>query len=544
VQVVQPVHRRRHDLAARVIEFLDDHAIGVAIGTVTIIIAFLTLGSSLVVDGTRYFWLDDDQMVSMRYARNLASGNGFVWNPGERVEGYTSFGWALVMAGVHLLPLSDATTSLAVKIVSWLLACATIVLSDRLLRRFVPRPGLTRLAVLVTLALCVDLLFWAANAFETTLLTAIFLVGMLRVLDDAERESPRIATFLIIGLVPLARSDAFHLWGALIVVALAIHRDRLRVARLLPTAVVLPILHLVFRRWYYGAWLPNTYYLKVAGIHGLFWGGAGYLKSFVEAYSVPVLLTAGGALWAGDRRLRYVPAGALVTGAYVLTVGADNFPYSRFLAPWVPVLLVLGAAAAWQLSGGAVRARGLLVAALAIVTTIQSGVHGRTTLQLRSGNGTPEHGLVVGLMIRDNTRPDARVAVTAAGNVPYFSRRPAVDLLGKADAHVARLPPHAMGPIGHKKFDMDYSLSLHPDLVVTFLTSSFGASPESAAYVRSAAGQHDYRVALFTSRVFTDEYRAQPIPLPYLLERGAVYVRRSSPEAQSLDRWRMPAIGR
>jgi hypothetical protein len=91
---------------------------------------------------------------------------------------------------------------------------------------------------------------------------------------------------------------------------------------------------------------------------------------------------------------------------------------------------------------------------------------------------------------------------------------------------------------------MDYSLSLHPDLVVTFLTSSFGASPESAAYVRSAAGQHDYRVALFTSRIFTDEYRAQPIPLPYLLERGAVYVRRSSPEAQSLDRWRMPAIGR
>src|SRR5205085_12438901 len=61
--------------------------------------------ASLVVDGTRYFALDDDMMVSMRYGRNLAEGQGLVWNVGERVEGYTNFLWTLVMAGVHLLPL-------------------------------------------------------------------------------------------------------------------------------------------------------------------------------------------------------------------------------------------------------------------------------------------------------------------------------------------------------------------------------------------------------------------------------------------------------
>src|SRR6185436_21066883 len=129
-----------------------------------------------------------------------------------------------------------------------------------------------------------------------------------------------------------------------------------------------------------------------------------------------------------------------------------------------------------------VRARAVLVAALAIVTTVQDGVHGSTTLHLlRSVNGTPDHGLIAGLMIRQFTRPDATVAVTAAGNVPYFSRRRSVDLLGKADAHVAHLPPHAHGGIGHRKFDMTYSLSLRPAIVVTFLTDRFGADPESAA---------------------------------------------------------------
>src|SRR5450631_2074674 len=38
----------------------------------------------------RHFF-DDDAFITLRYARNLVEGNGPVWNPGERVEGYTSF---------------------------------------------------------------------------------------------------------------------------------------------------------------------------------------------------------------------------------------------------------------------------------------------------------------------------------------------------------------------------------------------------------------------------------------------------------------------
>src|SRR5207253_1595485 len=55
------------------------------------------LSNSAVVKGVRYFWLDDDQMISMRYARNLAHGHGLTWNPGEYVEGYTNFLWTVIM---------------------------------------------------------------------------------------------------------------------------------------------------------------------------------------------------------------------------------------------------------------------------------------------------------------------------------------------------------------------------------------------------------------------------------------------------------------
>jgi hypothetical protein len=52
--------------------------------------------SSFVVDGVRYFCLLDNEMISMRHARNLAHGFGLVYNPcGDRVEGITNPLWLL-----------------------------------------------------------------------------------------------------------------------------------------------------------------------------------------------------------------------------------------------------------------------------------------------------------------------------------------------------------------------------------------------------------------------------------------------------------------
>ena len=40
----------------------------------------------------------DDAYISFRYAKNLAEGNGLVYNIGQRVEGYTNFLWTLLIA--------------------------------------------------------------------------------------------------------------------------------------------------------------------------------------------------------------------------------------------------------------------------------------------------------------------------------------------------------------------------------------------------------------------------------------------------------------
>src|SRR5574340_501806 len=75
--------------------------------------------TSFQAKNTTYFTLVDDAMISMRYARNLVGGQGLVWNPGgPPVEGFTNLGWTLVLAGIHLLPVSQAHISLVVMLMA------------------------------------------------------------------------------------------------------------------------------------------------------------------------------------------------------------------------------------------------------------------------------------------------------------------------------------------------------------------------------------------------------------------------------------------
>ena len=54
-------------------------------------------------------WTCDDAWISFRYAMNFVSGTGLVFNPGERVEGYTNFLWVLMNAPAFPLAIPPET---------------------------------------------------------------------------------------------------------------------------------------------------------------------------------------------------------------------------------------------------------------------------------------------------------------------------------------------------------------------------------------------------------------------------------------------------
>ena len=64
------------------------------------LVIFVIAMSARIIPGPRTI---DDSFITYRYSRNLLAGNGFVYNPGERVLGTTTPLYTLTMASLGLL---------------------------------------------------------------------------------------------------------------------------------------------------------------------------------------------------------------------------------------------------------------------------------------------------------------------------------------------------------------------------------------------------------------------------------------------------------
>ena len=74
-----------------------------------------------------------DGTFDLRYARNLAEGQGLVWNPGgPRVEGFTNPLWVGYMAIFHVLGVDETLTSLCIQISGAVFMLLTLLVGWRL----------------------------------------------------------------------------------------------------------------------------------------------------------------------------------------------------------------------------------------------------------------------------------------------------------------------------------------------------------------------------------------------------------------------------
>ena len=120
--------------------------------------------------------------------------------------------------------------------------------------------------------------------------------------------------------------------------------------------------HLAFRFAYYGYPVPNTYYLKVAGIP-LSWrldrGLVVIAQNATMQLVVPLVLAAAYFVMRYRRRMAPARGSGLliaVIGAqalYVMYVGGDSYDWSyadRYIAPFVPFLFIVAALGALELA--------------------------------------------------------------------------------------------------------------------------------------------------------------------------------------------------
>jgi hypothetical protein len=199
----------------------------------------------------------DDAFITFRYARNLASGLGLVYNAGERVLGTTTPAYAILLAMAARLSGFYDFPRLAV-VVNMLFDAISFCLLARLTARLT---GWHWLGVAAAWLLAIEgrLLDFSTGGMEGSFNVAAILLSLVLFFEGR----PRLAA-LAAGLVVLIRPDGLMLAGALFA---GWGLPRLREPRRWPwaeaavfAAVVLP--WLLFATLFYGQPIPQSVLAK------------------------------------------------------------------------------------------------------------------------------------------------------------------------------------------------------------------------------------------------------------------------------------------
>ncbi len=506
-------------------------------------------------------FVQDDAFISFRYAENWLAGHGLVFNLGEPVEGYTNFLWVLLIA---------AGLRLGCEVVAWSqalgLVCGAVTLAAtwRLARTILPgRPAaLLALALLGTNS---SFASYVTGGLETQLQAALFTVLVAVLLahrGEPEWSAGRLLLLSLLGATALmTRPDSALLVAAVCgwVLWQGPRRRRL-VAWLLLPGGLLVVPWLAWKLSFYGHLLPNTFYAKTPGWFPLLLGGV-FVYSFFQVYNLwPVLLLGplGVRHW---RREEHQPV-ALLSGflllwlVYLVCVGGDFMEY-RFLVPVLPMLFVVYV---WQgchlVQQPAVRVLLVLLTATGLVfhqaffntgRAIFPGVDACPLLAETVDRAEASWSTIGQALGRQfPTDSGVRIAVMAAGAVPYYSRLETVDMLGLNDAWVARHGLRLRRKAGHQRVaPVRYLVERQVHLVVGQPWPRRAGGPPCEAYPIGEFDRLFGRVPGLRAELPLTA-RAVEIPLPaghYLI---AVYLTPSAAvdRAAAANGWRLVPITR
>lgn len=402
-------------------------------------------------------FVKDDAYISFRYTHNLVSGQGLVFNPGERLEGYTNLLWSIVMA-----PFEAAGADLfqVCEILGTALCFALLVFLTLLAADFSGgRKNLSHLWVGVWLAASSSMALWSTSGMEQPLAMFLPVASLLLLWRGQKQEKTGwvLASGILMALACMTRPEN-HLAAIIVGLTLAgetVLRRPGHGARLLWITAVLGFVipfHL-FRYLYFGSLLPNTYYVKTGASLLLVLKGLDKLRDMFSFNLTGMLLVLSPLAFIDRRRLKeklVLLAIAVGFMLYIVKVGVDEMRWHRLFLPALPFLALLAAlgltnlcdAAAGMLRSKRMRllpyAAGWIVVMAAASWNFaftcgqMGGLNGRGEL---SGTYHPD----IGKFLTRHERPGALVAFQDMGSTPYHA--PDInffDFIGLVEGKVAR----------------------------------------------------------------------------------------------------------
>ncbi|MBU2462356.1 hypothetical protein KKH65_05735, partial [bacterium] len=160
------------------------------------------------------FFIMDDAFTSFRYAQNLVDGHGIVYNPGERVEGYTNFLWTLIITCFMKAGFQPEGLSQVLGVISGVIG---IVLTFLLSSKIAPKDKLLNLLACLFLSANTCYAVWSIAGMETTFFTAFILGGATRYIFELQNKERIPFSSVIFGIASLIRPEGLLFFGVTLI---------------------------------------------------------------------------------------------------------------------------------------------------------------------------------------------------------------------------------------------------------------------------------------------------------------------------------------
>lgn len=392
-------------------------------------------------------YITDDTYIHLQYAKNLAAGKGFVFNPGESVYGSTSPLWVALIADGIALGLDGLRVA---KVLGAAATLWSIVLFLQLLRRDMRMPELRAFGV-VAWSCHAWMMRWSVSGMETPLAVALVLAGFVAFTEGRQWGARPVRTGALWALAALTRPEAVFLlvlWGIFLIIDTD---SRAGLRRLVYGAMPPLVIYggwLLFARLTFGTFWPNTLEAKVAGGEGWAYFAEQLLRqaqivgatdAALAGALVAALVFGGRRLWPDRWQAQRLLPWVWITALPVLYTMRGVPVLSRYLLPLMPILAWLAwrAVERWW-SGDAPRAEdrrgaallGLGLLLLSVVPNLMV-YQQKVVPQVESLSAGMRGSLIPwGRWLRANTPPGAMVAAPDIGAIGYFSERRVLDLAG------------------------------------------------------------------------------------------------------------------
>ncbi len=422
-----------------------------------------------------FWWVNDDAFITFRYARNLASGHGLTYNPGEAapVEGYSNLLWVLVAALFEWLGMDVVFWA---PLVSFLAGGGLLLLVWRACRGHLSFDLWSTSAASLFLAAFPPYAVWATSGLETMLFAFfLFLTFFLLVLSPSPR-SGLWAGLAGLGVV-LIRAEGIG-WCLLVASCAVFAQARRRhhfghhLVTFLVMVLVGSVAQEIFRYAYYGDWLPNTIRAKGSLSAWTLQRGLSYVVVFYLTF-VSSFVSLPATLYLLRKPRRGIGGPIVIaywaTVLYAILVGGDFMAMGRFLVPALPFLALMTGflmQEIWRRTTS-YRGRALMVAVLCAVLaagilpvwnlhlvpeSVRSAFHFRqNTTIFRSETEqwlimrrNSERWAELGRALAGYASPGDSLVVGAIGNIGYYSDLIIYDTYGLVTRDVAELTMEAV----------------------------------------------------------------------------------------------------